>query len=190
MSLNQQIKDLINNRPKYNIAAQYGQNQALATSQAFGRDRSIQQQESNIEQDSANTVNDAQMYSSSTSGLLDALSKITSNKNSALRGLAADESAIQNQKISQLYGANTAQAEEQDKAWNYNVNQPYQLKLNALVQRKKNRSELLSKGLDLVGSAAAFALGGPLGAGVFKGASSGGQPGSTYQLGDMAGWNE
>ncbi len=64
-------------------------------------------------------------------------------------------------------------AEEKDKAWNYNVNEPYQLKLNQLVQQKKARADMLGKVLDIAGTAGAFALGGPVGAGLFNAAKKG-----------------
>lgn len=146
--LTSQINDLIRKRPKYKISDEYAQNQGLATSQAFGRDRSIQQQETNLGEEAAGAISRAQDVSSSSSGLLNAIQNIVGSKNTALRGLAADEAAIQNQKIMQLYGVNKDAAEEQDKAWNYNVNQPYQTRMNELVQRRKARQENLFKVLD------------------------------------------
>ena len=147
-SLKSQIDQLVANRPQYNIANEYGTNQDLATTNAFGRDRSIQQQESNIEQQSANTAGQIGDYSSNTGALLDALRGITSDKNTALRNLGADEAAIQQQKLGTLMGTNTVMAEEKDKAWNYNVNQPYQTKMKNLVDRRKARQENAWKAVD------------------------------------------
>jgi len=159
-SLKSQIDALVANRPEYNVAGEYGQNQAIATANAFGRDRSIQQQESNVEQQSANAAGQIGDYSANTGALLDALRGITSDKNAALRNLGADEAAIQQQKLGMKFGADTAMAEEKDKAWNYNVNQPYQTKMNNLVQRRKARQENIWKAVD-----AALGIGGTMASG-------------------------
>lgn len=150
--LNRQIDDQITNRPEYEISDNYDTNQAIALNNAFGRDNSIMQQESNLENSASDAIGQAQQYSSSTDALLNTLSSITNNKNNALRNLAGDEAAIQQQKLGAYMGANTAMAEEQDKAWNYNTNQPYQNELQRLVQKKKNRQENLWKGIDAVTS--------------------------------------
>lgn len=152
MDINDEITSLIAARPKYKVDGAYGQNQAMARANTFGRDKAIQGQENNIESDATNAIGTAQDYSSSTSGLLSTLSQITGNKNNALRGLATDEASIQQQKLNQVYGTNKDMAEENDKAWNYNVNEPYQKKLNYLVQKKKTQDENLFKILDTVGS--------------------------------------
>ena len=48
--------------------------------------------------------------------------------------------------------SNTALAEEKDKAWNYNVNEPYQNQMNYLVQKKRARTETAWKMMDFVAS--------------------------------------
>lgn len=176
MSLNSQINNLINNRPKYNIQPGYAQNQdiagqnvALAKNTAFGRSRAIMAQEKNIDQNAADTMYAAGNESGSTSALLNTLASVNNSRNTALRGLATDEATIQNANMAQVYNqetgqmnANTAMSEEQDKAWNYNVNEPYMNKMNMLVQKKKFRQGLLMKGLDVVGGIATLGLGGAL----------------------------
>lgn len=142
MSLKKKIERQLANRPKYEMSDQYLDNQALARSAAFGRDRSIQQQEDNIEQQSADAIGMAGQVSNSASGILATLSSITDSKNSALRNLAVDEASIQRGKLQDLYGANTAIAEEQDKEFEYNVNMPYQKKLEYLQNRKKRREQM------------------------------------------------
>lgn len=174
MSLNSQINELISNRPKYKIQPGYAENQnlaqqglTLAKNTAFGRSRAIMAQEKNIDQNAADTMYAAGNESGSTSALLNTLAQVNNSRNTALRGLAADEATIQNANMAQVYGqqagemnANTAMSEEQDKEWNYNVNEPYMNKLNMLVQKKKFRQGLLMKGLDVLGSAATMGLSG------------------------------
>ncbi len=157
---NKQIDALIANKPQYNINPEYSQNEAIAKGKAYGRNRAFQTQETNIEQQSANDVNTAQQYGSSVSSILNTLSSITGSKQNALRGIGQDEAMYQGQALNDVMGTNTAMAEEKDKAWNFNVNQPFQLKMNQLVQQKKARNELLSKLLDAGLGAATLGLGG------------------------------
>lgn len=136
------LNKLISNAPKYKINDEAFENQNIARSQAFGRDRSIQMQQENVSQEAANSAGQARDISSSTSSLLSAISSINSSKNQTLRGLAQDESAIQNDKIQQLYGVNNMMIDEKDKRWNYNTNMPFQNKVAALRDKVKYNQDL------------------------------------------------
>lgn len=151
-SLNTKINDLIENRPQYEVQDEAYQNQALAKNMAFGRDRASQQAEQNIMTQGANTMGAAQQVSGSTNALLDTLAGITGSQNQNLRDLGVNEANVQSQRMRDLYGANSAMIDEQDKAWNFNVNEPYQNQVQALRDRKKFRQELLFKGLDTIGA--------------------------------------
>jgi hypothetical protein len=151
-NLKKQLDQLLANRPKYNIADEYGQNQALAGAQAFGRDRAIQGQENNIEQQSADSLGEASQVSSSTSSLLNTIGNISDSKNNALRGLATDEAGINRAKMQDLFGSNIAMGEEKDKAFDYNVNQPYQNKVAELRTRRKAKQENAWKIADTLAS--------------------------------------
>lgn len=142
MSLNKKMERLIKNRPTYRINDEAYENQNLARSAAFGRDRSIQMQEQELEQDAANAVSEAKDVTGSTSSLLSTIASIQANQSAAGRDLATTESAIQRDNLGNLYGANQAVIDEKDKEWDFNVNQPYQNKVQALRDRKKARSEL------------------------------------------------
>lgn len=152
--LQKRIDELIQNRPKYEIADEYGENQAMAFANLMGRDQAVIQQEENIDQGVTDALGQAQEVSSSSGAILNTLAGLYSNKNKAYRDLAVDEAAINRSKRGELYGANTAMAEEKDKAWNYNVNEPYQLKLEQLVGKQKHRREMVGKGIDAVASIA------------------------------------
>lgn len=141
-SVKKQIDQLIKKRPVYEIADEYSQNQDLARLQAFGRDRAIRQQEENIAQESTDAISQVQDYSTSASGILSTLASISQNKNAALRGLATDEATINREKMKDFFGANIDMAEEKDKEFEYNVNMPYQLKLERLYQKKRRRDIL------------------------------------------------
>ena len=164
MSLTSQINNLIANRPKYKISDQYFVNQALARNAAFGRDRASEIQEGNIQRLGANAAYQAQNYSNSTGSLLSSLSDIFGNMGGDLTTLASNEAGMRSQRLNTAMQTDKDLAEEQDKEWNYNVNEPYQMKLKELVDRRKARQELLGKVFDTVASV------GTLGAmGAFKG---------------------
>lgn len=150
-----EIKSLLKNRPKYGIPDEAFENQSVARSQAYGRDRSIQMQEQNISQEAANSAAAASQVSGSTSSLLSTIAAINANKTGTLRGLAQDEASMQSGKLQNLYGANTAMVDEKDKAWNYNVNMPYQQKLQR-ANEKLRRSQLITDSF----SGVAIAVGG------------------------------
>jgi hypothetical protein len=152
MGLNKKIKNLIENRPQYQIQDEAYENQALAKNQAFGRDRGIQQAEQNIMTSGADAMGQAQQVSGSTNALLDTLAGISGNQNQALAGLGVDEAQLQSQRMQDVYGGNNAMIDEQDKAWNFNINEPYQNQMQALRDKKKFRQELLFKALDTVGA--------------------------------------
>lgn len=152
------MQRLIKNRPKYTINEEVFENQNMARAAAFGRDRSIQMQEQELEQSAANAVSEAKDVTSSTSGLLSTIASIQANQNAAGRDLATTEAQIQQQNRGDLFAANQAVIDEKDKEFDFNVNQPYQNKVQALRDRKKARGELVGNiigGLTSIGAAAA-----------------------------------
>lgn len=151
-SLKNKLDRLIKNRPQYDIKDEVYENQALAKNQAFGRDRSSQIAEQNINTGMADSVGQAQQVSGSSNAILDTIAQINYGANNSLRDLAEQEAQIQSGRMNDLYGANNAVIDEQDKAWNFNVNEPYQNQIQALRDRKKFRQEALFKALDTVGA--------------------------------------
>lgn len=138
----------LKNAPKYKISDETFENLAMARSQAFGRDRSIQAAQENLSQEASNSVSAAKDVTSSTSGLLSTIAAISANNNASSRGLAQDEATIKNQKVQQLYDVNNQVIDEKDKAWNYNTNMPYQMKIAALRDKIQSNSEMSAKGVD------------------------------------------
>lgn len=158
MSLNKKMRRLIKNRPIYEINQEVFDNQAIARGAAFGRDRSIQMQEEQLEQSAANAVSEVKDVTSSTSGLLSTIAAIQAGQDSARRDLAITEANIKQGNRQDLLATNQAVIEEKDKAFDYNVNQPYQNKIQALRDRKKARGELVGGiigGLTSIGASAA-----------------------------------
>lgn len=160
-SLNKQLKALIANRPKYQIQPEAYQNQALAGAAAFGRDRSIQGMEGQVDQSTADMLSAAQQNSATSGSILNTLQKLNESRNSQYRNLAVDEAAIQRQKLNDLYQVNQNLIDEQDKAWNYNVNEPYQNQMQMIRDKKKARQENMWKIFDtLTAAGTSLATGG------------------------------
>lgn len=162
MSLRKKLDKLIKNRPKYEIKSEIFDNQAIATNAAYGRSSAVVNAETQVTQNAANAISQAQQSSASGAGLLAAAAGINANSNAANTNLANQEAQIQAEGKQQLMAANAAVIEEKDKAWDYNVNQPYQNKIQELRDRRKARQELLMKGLDVVGGVVGTAVGAKL----------------------------
>lgn len=191
--LKTRISRAIKGMPKYTINDEAFENQALARSQAFGRNRAVQMQESNIEQSAADAANQASGITGSTSSLLSTIAAINANKTAGLRDLAQTEAGIQQQNMGQLYGANQAMIDEKDKAWNQNVYAPWAAHLQNLKEKKANRDAKWGSIAGGLLTAGATILGGPIGGAVagslFKGMTSGGGGSAPTQEQDMYGTN-
>lgn len=178
--------------PKYTINDEAFENQSLARSAAFGRDRSIQMQEGNLEQDAADAAGAARDVTGSTSSLLSTIAAINANTTTGRRGLAQDESVIKRQNMGQLYGANQAMIDEKDKAWNQNVYAPWAAHLQNLKEKKANRDAKWGSIAGGLLSAGATVLGGPIGgavAGSLLGSGGGTQTQGTYTGGGGGAYN-
>lgn len=145
-------KKAIANAPKYSINDEAYQNQNIARANAFGRNRAIQKQQENIEQQATNDSAQARDYSSSTTDLLGTIAAINANKNTNLRGLSQDEAMLQNQSLTNLYNINNQLIDEKDKAWNYNHNMPYQSKIAMYRDQIQAGQQLAMKSADSLAS--------------------------------------
>jgi hypothetical protein len=155
----EKLDKTLKNAPKYKLQEEGFENQAMAKSQAFGRDRDIQMQQENISQEASNAASEAAKVSSSTTSLLSTIAAINANKNQNLRGLSQDEAGLRRSKMQDLYGANQAMVDEKDKAWNYNINMPYQMKVAALRDRIKANSEMAMAGVEYEASTSSAMMG-------------------------------
>ncbi len=148
----------LKNAPKYKITDEAFNNQAIAQSNLYGRDRGIQMAQENVSQSAADASKQARDVTSSSSALLSAIAEINANKNQQLRGLSQDDQMLRQQKTGMLMGANNAMIDEKDKAWNYNQNMPFQMRVAALRDKIKTNQELTMAGISYEGqTASAFA---------------------------------
>lgn len=158
MSLRKKLDKLIQNRPKYQINQEAYDNQAIARNSAYGRDNAVVNAEAQVSQNASDALATAKNATASGAGILAAVSNINANTNQANQALAQQEAQTQAAGRDKLMSANAAMIEEKDKEWNFNVNDPYQNKVQALRERRKARQELAMKGLDTVGAIAGAAV--------------------------------
>jgi uncharacterized membrane protein YheB (UPF0754 family) len=155
-SKNKQIKKLIKNTPKYKISQEAKENQAIAKNRAFGRDRAIQQAQSDITKGAATDSMYARDSATSTSDILNTIALINANKNQSIRALAGDESQLQSQRVQELYGANSAMIDEKDKAFNQNEVAPWDANLRHLQAKKEEAASfynnMFQSGSSMLGS--------------------------------------
>ncbi len=173
----------IKNAPKYNIADEAYDNQAIARGEAYGRDRAIQGQEQELEQGTANAVSAAKDVTSSTSSLMSTIAAINANKDATTRDLATTEAQIGMQKKSQLLNVNNQIIDEKDKAWNYNTNMPYQMKIAMLRDRIKTYNEQSMQYASMAAMSASN-----IGGGGGQGAGGGGMGGGNMAGGQGGYW--
>jgi hypothetical protein len=136
------LKRELANAPKYKIADEAFQNQALAKGQAFGRDRAIQQGQEDISQSAVNASAQARDITSSTSALLNTISQIEAGKQANLRGLAGEDAYGRQQKLMNLQNVNNQVIDEKDKAFDYNINQPFQNRVAMYRDQRKANEEM------------------------------------------------
>ena len=140
MALGQIVGGLITrpkNRPKYRIPGEINESTNRARTLAnASSDTMLQNDEANIDQAGANAVQNVQRTATSGSDAVlsagNIAGQIASSKLDANRGFA--QRKMMNE--GQLNSALNTQAQYQDKAFDYNVNQPYQEKMdtsNALL---------------------------------------------------------
>lgn len=135
-------------RPKYQIQPEVTQNQTLGAQAAFGKNPGITQGEQMADQTAAQDVNTAQQYSSNAGTILNTLKAINNNRNQTKQGLAIADANQRTAGRGQLMNANSQAIDEADKAWNYNVNQPYQNRVAAVRDFTKGSTENFWKMLD------------------------------------------
>lgn len=170
---------LAKERPVYQINEEAYDNQALAKARAFGRDRTIQMAEENVDSGMASAVGQAKNISGNTGAVLDTLRAISMNGMETKRDLATQEVGMRNQRMGELYDANNAMIDEKDKAWNYNVNEPYQNKVQELRQKRRYQQERDMKAMDFAGTMAASYFNGAGGGMMAKGGGGGGGSGAS-----------
>lgn len=162
-----EMKGLLKDRPVYEVQAEYGQNKALAenvrnmyanltkSSKTPGQQYAEQQ----LDQNTANTLASASRSGVTNPALLAQMSSSAlQSQNQGVNQLNIEGARQRQDNYGNLanatqgvQSANTALAEEKDKAWNYNVNEAYQNRVDAARKKQQFGTELIQKGADMFG---------------------------------------
>lgn len=160
---NKTLNGLLDNRPKYNVQDEYQTNTNLAsnTRDMYGRlTNSSQlpgQAQMQLAQNSANATGSAAMYGVDNPAMLSQLAGNALNSQNQgtnklnIAGAENRQSNIANfaKATDNLQDQNTAMAEEKDKAWNYNINQPYQNQVARAAGKVAQGQSTMYKGFDM-----------------------------------------
>lgn len=154
------LNKLLKDRPTYEINPEAFENVAIAKSLAFGRDPSAVSAEQAIERNVADTVRQASLYTNSGTAILSALGSLSGQRSQATQNIAQNEAIQKQRNVTSLMAANQAMIDEKDKAFEYNENMPFQIKVADLRERKAARDKFVAGLVDKVaGTAVAAATG-------------------------------
>jgi hypothetical protein len=165
----QDMEFWIKNRPDYDVRDEHYQNKGLATQTRnmysdltkTGQIPGQQYVEDQLAQNTANTLASAQMYGTTNPAVLSQLAQnALQTQNQQSRNLSIEGARMRQENFGNLasatqalQSANTNIAEEEDKAWNYNVNEPYQLQVDRTRKKLKAGEEQEAKGRDMTNAA-------------------------------------
>lgn len=136
-----------NKRPIYNVDAGYQQNIDEAAALAKGRTRQFQNAEMQADQAMANSAELAKGFSgNNTATSIGSLIAAQNQRNEAQRAILGAESAFQANATQNLAAQRQAIAEERDKAFNYNLNMPYQNTREEAINLRNSGNALIGQG--------------------------------------------
>src|SRR5690606_31354657 len=95
----------------------------------------------------SDAASQARSVSSSSSALLSTIAQINAGRNQQLRGLAQDDAMLRSQRVQNLQNVNQQMIDEKDKAWNYNINMPFQMRVAKYRDQAKVGSEMEMAGV-------------------------------------------
>jgi hypothetical protein len=144
-----------NKRPIYNVDAGYQQNIDEAAALAKGRTRQFQNAEMQADQAMANSAELAKGFSgNNTATSIGSLIASQNQRNEAQRAILGAESAFQANATQNLAAQRQAMAEERDKAFNYNLNMPYQNTREEAINLRNSGNALIGQGFQSLGDSA------------------------------------
>ena len=149
---NRQMKNLLKNRPQYSIPEAYmkalGIYQNLAAQEMPGK----QYYEQRIGETTARAMTGAERGAISSNVLQGSVESSQDKELQALQDLAKMNAEYKVGAMQNLAGAQNVMGGLQQEAWNYNVNDPYQMKLNMANEQRQAGAQNLFAGLGEIGS--------------------------------------
>jgi hypothetical protein len=158
-------------RPKYEVKDERLENAAMYRNLIQGSDPLAKQAEANIEKQVANQASQASKYAKSGGDVLNMLGASQNMANTAYTDIMAQSEASRRSLMSGYSAANTAIADEKQKAWDYNKKQKYDEDMatkaaltESSIQNKAAGGKELAAGLSKGASIAGEILGGDMAA--------------------------
>jgi len=137
-----------NKRPTYSVDGGYQTNVDEAAALAKGRIKQFSNAEAKADQAMANSAELAKGFSgNNTSMAIGSLIAAQNQRNEAQRDVLGAESAFQANAMQNLASQRQALAEEQDKAFNYNKNMPYQNIREEAINSRNYGNALINQGI-------------------------------------------
>jgi hypothetical protein len=137
-----------NKRPTYNVDSAYQTNVDEANALAKGRIKQFSNAEAKADQAMANSAELTKGFSgNNTSMAIGSLIAAQNQRNEAQRDVLGAESAFQANAMQNLASQRQALAEENDKAFNYNQNMPYQNTREEAINRRNYGNALINQGI-------------------------------------------
>lgn len=142
-----------NKRPTYQIPQEILANQKLAAA-AYADPRLAGQDliEENLRTSTATGIDTAKNISSDSGDILDAITKLYTGESSNMKNLGISAAEQQQNDLNRLLGVNETVGAYQDKAFDYNKNQPYQDKAAASSALIEAGNKNIFGGLDTLGA--------------------------------------
>lgn len=146
------LNNLLANRPQYNISQGYQDAfktyQALANSQLPGYNTTLGQ----IGQSGARTNTQLERGAMGSNQFMSGVLQSQDKELDAIKNLGIMSAQWRTQQQQQLAGAQNAMGGLQDQAWDYNVNQPWQIKATMANEMRTSGTQNLFGGLEGIGS--------------------------------------
>lgn len=151
---NKQLKNLLNNRPTYTIPEAYGRALGVYSNLASGQMSGQQYYEDKIGESTARAMGNAEKGAISSNVFMGAVSNSQDKEIQAIQGLAKMGAEYRTTQM-QNYGQALSQyGQLEDKQWEVNQFQPWEIKANMANEKKMAGQQNLWGGLNEMGSAA------------------------------------
>ena len=142
-----QMKNLLKNRPKYNIPEAYMKSLGIYQNLAAGEMPGMQRQEQLIGETTARAMTGAERGSISSNVYMGAVQSAQDKELQALQQLAMMGANYKTQAMQNLAGAQNVMGGLQDQQFEYNVNQPWQIKATMAQEKIQAGGQNLFGGL-------------------------------------------
>ena len=149
-----EMKNLLANRPQYNIPEAYMKSLGIYQNLATGEMPGMQRYEQMIGESTSRAMTGAERGAISSNVYQGSVLSAQDRELQALQQLAQMGVQYKTQAMQNLAGAQTQMGQLQDQAFEYNVNQPWQIRANMAAERMQSGGQNLYGGMSDIASTA------------------------------------